>query len=283
MFTTLIDVPSLDCLIGEGNLVLFDCSFELSDPSAGLARYLSGHLPNAHYLHLEKQLSGLPDGTNGRHPLPDRSVLANILRAAGLSNDQQVVVYDDSDGAYAARLWWLVRWLGHSAVAVLDGGKRTWTAYGMLIETGMPSSIKGNFQPSVYSGQAVVDANSVLANIEDGDSFILDARSPERFRGDTNPIDPVPGHIPGARNRFFKDNLTPEGQFKDAAGLRAEFAALIGEKKPADIVLQCGSGVTACHNALAMEIAGLGGAALYPGSWSEWISDRRRPIAKKTG
>ncbi|MCJ2188308.1 sulfurtransferase [Novosphingobium beihaiensis] len=281
-FETLISVPELQSLIASGSgVLLLDCTFELGAPEKGPALYAEGHLPGAHYAHLDEDLAGPPDGTNGRHPLPARVALAAWLRTQGLRKGQQAVAYDSNGGAWAARAWWLLRWMGHAPVAVLDGGKPAWVEAGLPLETTPPGPVMtGNFEAGEPLTAAPADAADVLANIGGGEAQVLDARDPSRFRGDPNPIDPVPGHIPGARNRFFGDNLGPDGRFRPAAELAADFTALL-DGKPA--VLSCGSGVTACHNALAMEIAGLPGARLYPGSWSEWISDPARPVETGEG
>lgn len=277
-FETLIDVVQLQYLLASGSdVLLLDCEFELGVPDKGPAIHAAGHLPGARYAHLDDDLAGPPDGGNGRHPLPARVALAAWLRAQGLKQGQQVVAYDSNGGAWAARAWWLLRWLGHREVAVLDGGKPAWIAAGLPLESGPPAPVPaGDFEAGESLVATPADANEVLANIGAGSAQVLDARDPSRFRGDPNPIDPVAGHIPGARNRFFRDNLGPDGRFRPAAELAREFTARLGGK-PA--ILSCGSGVTACHNALAMEIAGLPGARLYPGSWSEWISDPARPVA----
>ncbi|MCT2399106.1 sulfurtransferase [Novosphingobium mangrovi (ex Huang et al. 2023)] len=274
---TLISVAQLQHLLAAGSdILLIDCEFELGAPDKGPSLYARGHLPGARYAHLDNDLAGPPDGTNGRHPLPARVALAAWLRSLGLRKGQQVVVYDSHGGAWAARAWWLLRWMGHAQVAVLDGGKPAWIAAGLPLDTTEPGPTPtGDFEAGDPLVGAPVNAAAVLKNIEGREAQVLDARDPSRFRGDPNPIDPVSGHIPGARNRFFRDNLGPDGLFRPASELAADFHALLGGK-PA--VLSCGSGVTACHNALAMEIAGMPGARLYPGSWSEWISNPARPV-----
>ncbi len=230
-------------------------------------------------MHLDDDLSGSKTGHNGRHPLPDPEKFCARLAALGMSNDRQAVAYDASGGYYAARLWWMLRWVGHDRVAVLDGGWEAWREDGLSVAK-QPPTIK----PGTFAGAArdcTVDARQLLREIhEPGRRCIIDARSADRFRGVNETLDPIGGHIPGALNRFFKHNLTGDGRFKTAAELREEFADLLGAVKPAHVVHQCGSGVTACHNLLAMEIAGLHGSRLYPGSWSEWCSDPRRPVAR---
>jgi thiosulfate/3-mercaptopyruvate sulfurtransferase len=279
-YTTLISAANLhERLDASPNSVLvFDCRFDLANPDAGEAAFAAGHIPGAHYLHLDRDLSGLKTGTNGRHPLPERSVLVSTLAACGLAQGQQVVAYDAQGGSYAARLWWLLRWLGHDSVAVLDGGLQAWEAAGFPLSTDVPHATIGNFKAGAPL-QVTVDAQAVVRNLATRELVVLDARAPDRYRGENETIDPVGGHIPGARNRFFKDNLGADGRFKPAHTLREDFTAVLAGKTPEHTVLQCGSGVTACHNALAMEIAGLHGAALYPGSWSEWSADSSRPVA----
>jgi len=278
MFKTLIAPADLAMLLDAGDVALFDCTFELGKPDAGYAAYVESHLPTARYLNLDHDLSAPPSGTNGRHPLPDPAAFAALMRANGLKQGQQVVAYDDSGGPYAARLWWMLRWLGHDAVAVLDGGRHAWIAVGGGMESGpAPTATPGDFAATPHHDHAVTAA-AIEANIADPTFTVIDARSASRFAGEPNPMDPVAGHIPGARNRFYGDNLDTSGRFKPATELAADFDRIRGATQPGDIVMQCGSGVTACHNLLAMEVAGRPGARLYPGSWSEWISDPNRPI-----
>ncbi|MDE8651584.1 sulfurtransferase [Novosphingobium album (ex Liu et al. 2023)] len=280
-WTTIIPATALHDLIGQGAPVLvLDCEFDLGDPARGRSVYRAGHIPGARYVHLDDDMSARPDGSNGRHPLPDPAALAARLRALGLHRGQQVVAYDGNGGFYAARLWWMLRWLGHEAVAVLDGGRQAWLAEGFVLESDDPAPVaEGDFTiaPALVGG--VVSADEVLANIARGDLLVVDARDPARFAGAPHPLDTVSGHIPGARNRFLRDNFDATGKFKLPAELAREFAMVLGETPPDKAVMQCGSGVTACANALAMEIAGLKGAKLYPGSWSEWTSDPARPVA----
>lgn len=277
-YTTLISAPDLrDELARGADILLIDCGFDLADTGKGRRDHAAGHLPGARYLHLGDDLSGRMTGINGRHPLPDRDAFAARMRALDLRRGQQIVAYDDAGGFYAARLWWMMRWLGHEAVAVLDGGKAAWIEAGLPLEAGeVPEGPGGDFIASPSLVAEVATAEEVLANIGEKRFQVLDARDAARFAGGPDPLDPISGHIPGARNRFFRHNLGSNGRFRSAEELAAEFTALLAGK-PA--VLQCGSGVTACHNALAMEIAGIPGARLYPGSWSEWISDPARPVA----
>ncbi|XHS78431.1 sulfurtransferase [Burkholderiaceae bacterium UC74_6] len=267
-FNTLIPFEQL-----RPDMLLIDVSFDLSDTDAGERAYAAGHMSGAHYLHLDRDLSGPKSGTNGRHPLPDRAAFAARLRALGLSKNTQVVAYDAQGGMYAARLWWMLRWIGHANAAVLDGGKQG------PLTTELPPVKDGDFE----LGEALVasiDADTLQARL--GNVRLIDARAPERFRGEVEPLDKQAGHIPGAANRLFKLNLAEDGRFKSPEQLRAEFAPLLAPHAAAQTVHQCGSGVTACHNLLAMSYAGLEGAALYPGSWSEWSSDPLRPIAKSS-
>jgi thiosulfate/3-mercaptopyruvate sulfurtransferase len=279
IFRTLIDADALRSLLASGRpVVIVDAGFDLANPDAGERDFAAGHLPGAVYLHLDRDLSGARTGRNGRHPLPDRAAFAATLGRIGVAPGVQVVAYDRQGSPYAARLWWMLRWLGHGEAAVLDGGADAWRAAGGAWETtaGTPSP-KPPYPLDRPPLAASVDAVALMKRL--GRHPLIDARSGERFRGEAEPIDPVAGHIPGARSRFHKENLGADGRFKPAARLREEFSALIGVQPPGAVVHQCGSGVTACHNLLAMEHAGLAGSMLYPGSWSEWSSDPARPIA----
>lgn len=284
VWTTLISCADLHALRQDPgrHSVLIDCSFDLADPAAGRAAYHQSHLPGAFYLHLDNELSGEKTGRNGRHPLPDPDALTARLRALGVNDDTQVVVYDAQGGMYAARAWWLLRWIGHEAVAVLDGGKQAWVAAGLPLESGTtpePEAHAGGNLTRRPSLAGTVDADTLMANLQSPSLLVVDARAPDRFRGENETLDPVGGHIPGAVNRCFKDNLQPDGRFKPAEALRGEFGGVLGATPAERAVMQCGSGVTACHNLLALEVAGLSGAALYPGSWSEWCADPARPVA----
>lgn len=277
-WTTLVDVPTLAAHLGEARLRIVDCRHDLNDPHAGRRAYAEAHIPGARFLHLDDNLSGACNGRNGRHPLPDPNEFAAHLGARGIQPGDQVVAYDAAGGAIAARLWWMLRWIGHSNVAVLDGGWPAWIAAGHPVESRIRES-----QSALYSARpapaTTLDAQGVHAALERAEIMLIDARSPDRFAGENETLDPVGGHIPGAANRFFRHNLTADGRFRPADELRSEFEALLGTHSASDVVHQCGSGVTACHNLLAMEIAGLSGARLYPGSWSEWCSDPTRPVA----
>jgi len=277
--TTLISAAELRGAVERGTpLVILDASFDLADTAAGEGAWREGHLPGARYVHLDRDLAGPKTGANGRHPLPARETFAARAGALGIVPATQVVVYDRQQGIYAARAWWMLRWLGHAAVAVLDGGVAAWQAEGGPLETTAPSVTPAAPYPLAEPLVPSTDAGTLQSQL--GIVRLIDARAPERFRGDVEPLDRQAGHIPGATNRFYKDNLGPDGRFKPAAQLRADFERLGIAGPGATVVHQCGSGVTACHNLLAMEVAGLGTTTLYPGSWSEWSADPARPIAK---
>lgn len=258
---------------------IFDCRFDLRNPTFGRQAYADGHLPNAFFLDLEEDLSGPCTGRNGRHPLPDPQLLADKLGALGVSSDTQVVAYDDVGGMFAARLWWLLRWLGHDRVAVLNGGLQAWTSGCHPLTSVQPAAGEARAFPLKRQDAMKVDADYVLSHLHSPEMLLIDARAPDRFRGENETLDPIGGHIPGALNRFFKDNLNADGCFKQLSELQEEFGTLIKGGDAHNVVLQCGSGVTACHNLLAMEAVGLDGAKLYAGSWSEWCSDPARPVA----
>jgi thiosulfate/3-mercaptopyruvate sulfurtransferase len=285
MYTTLISAAELAERITDPNVVVVDCRHDLMNLAAGREGYAIGHLPGAVFGDIETQLSGAKRGADGvfrgRHPLPEKEALVETLRGWGVNDDSQVVAYDAHGGMFAARLWWLLRWLGHEAVAVLDGGMAAWQSIGKPLTTETGSTPRGGISIRAPLVPTVTVAD-VMENVDKGERIVIDARASDRFRGENETIDPVGGHIPGARNRFFKDNLQADGRFKDPATLREEFAALVDD--PARAIMQCGSGVTACHNLLALEVAGMPGAALYPGSWSEWVgegkNDSGRPVAK---
>ena len=276
----LIDVVALQALLAVGKpLLLCDCGHDLADPAAGARAHQAGHLPGAVHLHLDSDLSAPTTGRNGRHPLPEPEALLARLSALGFADDLSVVVYDSSGGMYAARLWWMLRWLGHAAVQVLDGGLPAWRAAGGELQTGpVAPRAPGRFtqRPSL---ERCLDFDNLLAGLGKGSRLIVDARGPDRFRGENETLDPVGGHIPGALNRCFRDNLAADGRLKPAAQLHAEWLALMGERRATDLVQQCGSGVTACHNLLAMASAGLDGSVLYAGSWSEWCAQPQAPVA----
>ena len=259
---------------------LFDCRHDLAKPALGEAQYREAHIPGALFAHLDRDLSAPKTGRNGRHPLPQPEVFASWLGKGGVKPSDQIVCYDAGNGAMAARLWWMLRWVGHEAVAVLDGGMAKWSAEKRPVTAEVP-----RFEPSHYSHhlktQVAVDVDDV--GTHGREMLLLDARAPARYRGEQEPIDPVAGRIPGARNRFNMDNVSPQGTFKSAGQLKQEFEAVLGSRTPSEVVHYCGSGVAACHNLLAMEVAGLPGGRLFAGSWSEWIADPARPVETQTG
>jgi thiosulfate/3-mercaptopyruvate sulfurtransferase len=256
---------------------IFDCRHDLGRPALGEMQYREAHIPGALFAHLDDDLSGPKTGRNGRHPLPAQESFVAWLGERGLKPSDQVVCYDAGNGGMAARLWWMLRWVGHDAVAVLDGGFAKWTKEGRRTTHEVP-----RFEPTTYplkkGAVEALSAREVQQAL--GELVLLDARAPARYRGDEEPIDPVAGRIPGAKNRFNLDNVTAEGTFKAAPALRVEFERVLGKASPASVVNYCGSGVAACHNLLAMEIAGLAGAKLYAGSWSEWSAEPSRPREK---
>jgi thiosulfate/3-mercaptopyruvate sulfurtransferase len=276
----LISADDLHALLRSATApVVLDCSFDLVDANAGRRTFEAGHIPGARYVHLDEDLSGPKTGRNGRHPLPQPEVFAQRLRGLGIDDGTLVVACDGAGGMMAARLWWMLRWVGHGEAALLDGGLGAWKARGLPLEAGPAAPCtpgRLSLRPPLA---ATADRDSLLVNLQASTRLVVDARSPDRFRGENETLDPVGGRIPGAVNRFFKDNLQPDGRFKPAAQLRAEFEALTGGRDPASLVMQCGSGVTACHNLLALELAGLPGAALYAGSWSEWSAWPGAPVA----
>jgi thiosulfate/3-mercaptopyruvate sulfurtransferase len=284
MYTTLISVAQLQVLQANGSaLRVVDCTFDLMNPSAGHTQYLEQHIAGALHADLDKHLATHDDNhrvNGGRHPLPSRDVFATWLRHIGVNTNTQVVVYDRNGMNYCGRLWWMLKWCGHAAVAVLDGGLQAWTAAQGAVATGEEKPhAKGNFavgEPLVK----LVDTATVSAQLGKGAQTIVDARGAPRFRGEVEPLDPVAGHIPGALNRPFNTNLNEQGFFKSPAELRAEFASLLGSAAPDSVVHHCGSGVSAVPNVLAMEVAGLGHTALYAGSWSEWCNTPGLPCEK---
>lgn len=257
---------------------LFDCRHDLAQPAAGEAAYAAGHIPGALFAHLDRDLSSPMTGSNGRHPMPDRDALVARLERWGVSNGSTVVVYDDHGAMFAGRLWWLMHWLGHHQVRVLNGGLAAWRGAGLELSTEVPLTLPAQFQPA--PGFEVLDVAYMAAHLADFPSVpLLDARAPDRFAGQNETLDRAAGHIPGAENRFFRHNLGPDGRFKSAEALRQEFLTWLAGRDPNQIIHSCGSGVTACHNLLASTIAGLPPGRLYAGSWSEWCSDPSRPVA----
>ena len=276
----LISTADLATHLNDPSWVIFDCRHDLGDHGKGERLYREGHLPGAHFAAVETAMSGSKNGKNGRHPLPTPEALADFLAAHGVTASSTIVAYDDAGGLYAARLWWLVRWIGLKDVVLLDGGWPKWITEGRPV-TSVVSTPKAAQRLEVRAAaSAVLSADDVLRRMADASSALIDARAGERYRGEVEPMDPVAGHIPGALNRFYKANLKPDLTFRAADEVESEFRALIGSRSPEQIGHQCGSGITACANIFAMEYAGLPGSKLYAGSWSEWVSDPTRPVAR---
>jgi thiosulfate/3-mercaptopyruvate sulfurtransferase len=294
-FKTLIDVDSLQELLGKPGLAIVDCRFDLLNPEAGRQAYLQAHIPGARYADLNRDLSAPIGPHTGRHPLPTPEAFAARLGPLGIGNQTQVIAYDDANASFAARLWWMLRWVGHDAVAVLDGGFKAWTSHGGPLASGDPVSQAAPihvepltqvealtqvepFTPRI-NPKAVVSTADLEQALRGPKAILVDARAQNRFAGHVEPIDTVPGHIPGAVNHPFTENLDADNRFLPAAELKRRWHERLAGKEPENLIAMCGSGVTACHNLLSLEVAGLTGAKLYAGSWSEWIRDPRRPIA----
>jgi len=287
MAAALIGTEELARHLGDDEWAIIDCRFELARPEWGAEAWAAGHIPGALYAHLDHDLSGPHTAHSGRHPLPEPGVLAATLGRLGVDARVQVIAYDQGPGAYAARLWWLLRWLGHSRAAVLDGGFAAWERAGLPV-SGEPSSRAPRRFEAHPAADWVVGTEALAAalssgGLERGEPLLIDARAADRFAGENETIDPVAGHIPGAHNHPFAGNLDARGQFLPAAELRRAWARSLRGRPPEAVIAMCGSGVTACHNLLALELAGLPGAKLYAGSWSEWIRDPSRPIARGSG
>jgi thiosulfate/3-mercaptopyruvate sulfurtransferase len=278
-FRTLISTSVLAMHLEDDPVAIVDCRFKLGDESWGEQAYVAAHIPRALYAHLDRDLSGPKTGTNGRHPLPDPDALTRTFTRFGITSGVQVVAYDQDNGMFASRLWWMLRWLGHDAVAVLDGGFAKWTAEGRDTRSGTETRAAQTFVAAPRP-DLLATVDQVAALRADHNWRLVDARAPERFRGDVEPLDRVAGHIPGAVNHCYQTNLDAEGSFRSPEELRAHMQATLGDHPADRIVCYCGSGVTACHNLLALEHAGLTGARLYAGSWSEWSSDPARPVEK---
>ena len=276
-WTTLVPAETLSIALGRGDLAIIDCRFSLLNPGAGELAYQQGHVPGAFYAHLDRDLSDHRKHGAGRHPWPEAADVTRKLGLWGVTPQHQVIVYDDGDGAHAARLWFMLRALGHGKVAVLDGGWARWTALGLPVDSHVPAPASAKYPAVEFDTSRLLDAEQVQARLAAGD-LLLDARGPVRFRGEDEPIDRVGGHVPGAHNRPYTENLT-EVRFKSPVQLAQEFRDTLGPHTPDQTIVMCGSGVTACHHLLAMERAGLKGAKLFTGSWSGWISDPSRPIA----
>jgi thiosulfate/3-mercaptopyruvate sulfurtransferase len=278
MFTTLIDPAALAPHLADRQWVVVDCRFDLADPTRGEQLYLDAHIPGARYAHLDHILSGEKTGSNGRHPLPTPEQMRQRFGALGIAPGMQVVAYDADSGMYAARLWWMLRFMGHDQAAVLDGGFARWTREGHATRGG-----REQWTPAIFVGAPREDwrltAADVQQRLDQPDQVLVDARAESRFRGENETLDKVGGHIPGARNYFFQRNLSDDKTFKPGAQLVEEWRTVIGDTPVGQLVMYCGSGVTACHNLLALEHAGLKGARIFPGSWSEWSADPSRPVA----
>jgi thiosulfate/3-mercaptopyruvate sulfurtransferase len=279
MYTTLIEAAELAAAMADPRCAILDCRFELAQPQWGARAYAAGHIPHALYAHLDRDLAGAVRPGSGRHPLPSLAEWAATLSRWGIEGSVQVVAYDQGNGAYAARLWWLMRWVGHTKVAVLNGGYAAWVAAGLPVSVAVDTRARTPFTPHV-SARGTLNSSQIERALAQRQILLVDARAADRFAGENEKIDPVAGHIPGASNQPFAGNLDPHGRFLPASALRRRWQGLLGTRPASDLVSMCGSGVTACHNLLALEIAGLPGARLYPGSWSEWIRDPARPIAR---
>jgi thiosulfate/3-mercaptopyruvate sulfurtransferase len=280
---TLVEPARLRAHLGDADWIVIDCRFELSRPAAGRDAYLRSHIPGAHYAHLEEDLSSPVTPTSGRHPLPDPRRFMQRMQGWGIGHSTQVVAYDDANGAYAARLWWLLRWVGHDKVAVLNGGLKAWEGAGFPTSGEIPPEPLTLLSPpdgGEGKKKAWLTTDEVQRGLADDSILVVDARGADRFAGQNETLDPVAGHVPGAHNHPFPTNLDPGQRFLPPEDLRARWTKTLAGRSATEVVAMCGSGVTACHNLLALEIAGLPGAKLYAGSWSEWIRDPARPIAK---
>jgi thiosulfate/3-mercaptopyruvate sulfurtransferase len=275
---TIIDASVLANTLGNADLRIIDCRFDLGQPALGRTLYTTSHIVGSVYAHLDEDLSGPRTPWSGRHPLPDPKALTDTFGRWGIDRNTQVIAYDDSAGMYAARLWWLLRWMGHTAVAVLDGGLKAFVAAGGTLSTTpvliTPQSFEGSPDPDVCAS-----IDDVALGLAGHRRLVLDARAPERYAGEFEPLDPRAGHIPGATNHPYTANLDTDGRFLSPSTLRARLAKTLGSWPAEQVISSCGSGVTACHTLLALEIAGLRGARLYPGSYSEWCRDAARPVA----
>ena len=276
----LISTTQLHARLAAADCLIFDCRHDTFDFQRGARVYAEGHIPGAHFVPVESELAGEKTGRNGRHPLPEPTAFAAFLNRYGATSSTQLVAYDDAGGQYAARFWWLARWIGLTRVAVLDGGLPKWIAEARPLVIEVPVPRGGGSVAAIVDDSRHLPITALETALTEGTGLVLDARAPERFRGEAEPVDKVAGRIPDARNRFFKLNLNADLTMRPAEELRREFATVLGEWRPDQIVHQCGSGVTACVNLLAMEHAGLTGSKLYVGSWSEWIGDPARPIGR---
>jgi thiosulfate/3-mercaptopyruvate sulfurtransferase len=275
----LVSTTELAVKIGDPSCMIFDCRHDLFDAGKGERLYREGHIPGAIYANVDTDLSGEKNGTNGRHPLPSPAAFTAFLARNGVTNTSKIIAYDDVGGQFASRLWWLARWIGLSDVSLLDGGIPKWIADGHALSRDVPVP-----KPAALRGHAdplkALNADEVEAGLKIASTTLIDARAPERYRGEVEPIDPVAGHIAGAKNRFYKENLNPDLTMRSPTEIKAAFASIMNAPYASEVVHQCGSGVTACANIFAMEYAGLKGSKLYAGSWSEWITNPARPIVK---
>ncbi len=274
----LVSTETLAAHLGDPDWIVFDTRHDLAWPDKGRQAWEAAHVPGAYFMHLDHDLSGTKTGKNGRHPMPPLADFAARMNRCGVAPGRQVVVYDDGGGSFAVRLWWMLWWLGHDKVALLDGGIAAWKRENRPMEALVPAAREGRFEPRPRETMTV-DANTVAASLDKRDLVVVDARAATRYMGENETLDPVAGHIPGSFNRFWQHNLGHDGRFLSPDELRAEFLEEIGDVDPKRVVHSCGSGVTACHNLFAMELAGLAGSRLYPGSWSEWCADPSRPVA----
>ncbi len=281
MYTTFISTNDLALHLHEANWVILDCRYAMVNPAQSEADYLTAHIPGAVYLRLEGDLAApAVKGVTGRHPLPDAKNASRVFSRCGITSGVQVVAYDAAGGAMAAaRAWWMLRWLGHTAVAVLDGGLQKWQQDGNPVSSGVETNTQRRFKPRIKP-EMVMTSREVAARMGQDGFKLLDSRSADRFKGENETVDPVAGHIPGAQSVPYAENLNPDGTMRSAADLQRRFSAILGALPGTQAVFYCGSGVTACHNILAMEHAGLGLARLYAGSWSEWITNPDRPIIR---
>jgi thiosulfate/3-mercaptopyruvate sulfurtransferase len=276
----LVSVEELSRNLGSPDWVIVDCRFNLARPDAGEAAYRKAHIPGAHYAHLDRDLASRPTAASGRHPLPDPEALRRLFSRWGVTPSTHVVAYDDAGGAIAARLWWLLRWMGHARAALLDGGFPAWQAAGLSLSDEPPVSRPAQFRGSP-GHMPTADTDELERRLGDSRLLLLDARARPRYLGREEPIDPVAGHVPGAVNLPFQNSLETDGRFRDADELRSTLEPLLAGRPREEVVAMCGSGVTACHDIFALELAGLSGVRLYPGSWSEWIRSPTRPVARE--
>jgi thiosulfate/3-mercaptopyruvate sulfurtransferase len=279
MHTTLISTDTLSVHLDDASWLIADCRYNLKDERWGQAQYAASHIPGAVFVNLAHDLAAPKTGRNGRHPLPAPDEMAATFGRLGIGNDTQVIAYDQDAGAYASRLWWMLRYLGHDAVAVLDGGFAKWVRESRAVRSGTDTRAQAMFTARRRPDMRVT-VDEAVASLGDPSVLLVDARSPERFEGQPDPLDNVQGHIPGARNRFYRNNIADDGAMRSPVELRAEFERVLQGHAPGEAVMYCGSGVTACHNLLAMELAGLRGAKLFAGSWSEWEADPSRPVER---